>query len=149
MTICVLIIHCYKTAVFFVHDIVLSSRCCLCTNIHYVTILIGPCPVIIHNIFSYSLLSYEILIELIRMICTQQNRTTRSLLVHFKLAGYNIKNPDHASRQPTELAWQIPIACIQCWDTPDDGQWTCPKHVESLSNKFEKKCASRWLSLYS
>jgi len=39
-------------------------------------------------------------------------------------------HPDHASRQPTELAWQIPIACIQCWDTPDDGQWTCPKHVE-------------------
>jgi hypothetical protein len=25
---------------------------------------------------------------------------------------------------------QIPIACIQCWDTRDDGQWTCPKHVE-------------------
>jgi len=24
----------------------------------------------------------------------------------------------------------IPIACIQCWDTPDGGQWTCPKHVE-------------------
>ena len=31
---------------------------------------------------------------------------------------------------PTELAWQLPIACIQCWDTPDDGQCTCPKHVE-------------------
>jgi hypothetical protein len=31
---------------------------------------------------------------------------------------------------PTELAWQIPIACVQCWDTHDDGQWTCPKHVE-------------------
>jgi hypothetical protein len=31
---------------------------------------------------------------------------------------------------PTELAWQIPIACIQRWDTPDDGQWTYPKHVE-------------------
>jgi hypothetical protein len=31
---------------------------------------------------------------------------------------------------PTELAWQIPIACIRCWDTPDDGQWTCPKHVQ-------------------
>jgi len=30
-----------------------------------------------------------------------------------------------ASRQPTELAWQIPIVCIQCWDTADDGQWTC------------------------
>jgi len=37
---------------------------------------------------------------------------------------------DHPSRQPTELAWQIPTACIQCWDTPDDEQWTCPKHVE-------------------
>jgi len=35
-----------------------------------------------------------------------------------------------ASRQPTELAWQITIACIQCWDTPHDGQGTCPKHVE-------------------
>ena len=38
--------------------------------------------------------------------------------------------PDHAIRQPTELAWQIPIVCIQSWDTPDNGQWTCPKHVE-------------------
>jgi hypothetical protein len=35
-----------------------------------------------------------------------------------------------ASKQSTELAWQIRIACMQCWDTPDDGQWTCPKHVE-------------------
>jgi hypothetical protein len=31
---------------------------------------------------------------------------------------------------PTELAWKISIACVQCWDTPEDGQWTCPKHVE-------------------
>jgi len=38
-------------------------------------------------------------------------------------------HPDNASRQPTELAWQIPIACVQCWDSPHDGQWTCPKHV--------------------
>ena len=22
------------------------------------------------------------------------------------------------------------LLCIQCWDTPDDGQWTCPKHVK-------------------
>jgi len=29
-----------------------------------------------------------------------------------------------------ELARQISIACIQCWDTPDDGQWTCWKHGE-------------------
>jgi len=21
-------------------------------------------------------------------------------------------------------------ACVQLWDTPEDGQWTCPKHVE-------------------
>jgi hypothetical protein len=26
----------------------------------------------------------------------------------------------------------IPTACIQCWDTPDDGQWTCPKHAEFI-----------------
>jgi hypothetical protein len=40
--------------------------------------------------------------------------------------------PDYSSRQPTELTWQIPTACIQCWDTPDDGQWTCPKHASSV-----------------
>jgi len=34
-----------------------------------------------------------------------------------------------ANRQPTELARQILIACIHCWDTPDDGQWTYPKSV--------------------
>ena len=38
--------------------------------------------------------------------------------------------PDHARRQSTYLAWQIPIACIQYWDTPDGGQWTFRKHVE-------------------
>jgi len=41
-----------------------------------------------------------------------------------------IRYASSVSRQPTELAWQIPIACIQCWDTPDDGQWTCPENVE-------------------
>jgi len=39
-------------------------------------------------------------------------------------------HPDHVSRQPTELAGQIPTACIQRWDTPDGGLWTCPKQVE-------------------
>ena len=30
------------------------------------------------------------------------------------------------------------LLCIQCW-TPDDGQRTCPKHVEFYSkNKFDK-----------
>ena len=26
--------------------------------------------------------------------------------------------------------WQIPVACMQCWNTPDDGQLNYPKHVE-------------------
>ena len=29
-------------------------------------------------------------------------------------------------------AWQIPTARTQCWDTPDDGQGICPKHVEYI-----------------
>ena len=29
-----------------------------------------------------------------------------------------------------ELACHKPIACIRCWETPDDVQWTSPKHVE-------------------
>ena len=37
---------------------------------------------------------------------------------------------DHTSRQPTERAWKIPTACIQCLDTLDDEHWNCPKHVE-------------------
>jgi hypothetical protein len=30
----------------------------------------------------------------------------------------------------TELAWQITIVCTEFWDTPENGQWTCPKHVD-------------------
>jgi len=45
------------------------------------------------------------------------------------------------------LEWQIPVACIQCWDTPDDGQWTCPKHVEYFYQINLRNSASRWLSL--
>jgi hypothetical protein len=34
--------------------------------------------------------------------------------------------------------WHIPLLCVQ-WNTPDDGQRNCPKHVEFHSkNKFEK-----------
>jgi len=40
-----------------------------------------------------------------------------------------MEHPDHTTRQPTELAWQIPIACIQCWDILDDVQWNFPKYV--------------------
>jgi len=34
--------------------------------------------------------------------------------------------------------WHMPLLCVQ-WKTPDDGQMSCPKHVEFYSkNKFEK-----------
>jgi hypothetical protein len=26
--------------------------------------------------------------------------------------------------------------CIQCWDTHDDGQWTCPKYIEYFIKKI-------------
>jgi len=31
--------------------------------------------------------------------------------------------------------WQIPLPCVQ-WNTPDDGQRSCPKHVEFYSKKI-------------
>ena len=37
-----------------------------------------------------------------------------------------------------QAVWYIPLLCVQ-WETPDDGQRNCPKHVEFYSkNKFEK-----------
>jgi hypothetical protein len=37
-----------------------------------------------------------------------------------------------------KIVWHIPLLCVQ-WNTPDDGQRNCPKHVEFHSkNKFEK-----------
>jgi len=36
----------------------------------------------------------------------------------------------------SKLVWPIPLLCVQ-WNTPDDGQRSCPKHVELYSkNKF-------------
>jgi hypothetical protein len=58
-------------------------------------------------------------LSIIRSISTLYTRKASSVCVCWKM--------------PTELAWQIPIACIQFWDTPD-GQWTCPKHVEYVIN---------------
>ena len=45
-----LIIHCHKTVVFFMNYSILSFSCCLYTNIYYVRIVTGSCPVIIDNI---------------------------------------------------------------------------------------------------
>jgi len=44
------------------------------------------------------------------------------------------KHSEYRTRAPTRVCTQAGwscscIACIQCWVTPDDGQWTCPKHV--------------------
>ena len=30
----------------------------------------------------------------------------------------------------------MPIACIQFWDTPDEGQWTCPKRAQYFIKKI-------------
>jgi hypothetical protein len=53
----------------------------------------------------------------------------------------------------------MPIACIQCWDIPDEGQWTCPKHVQyfikqmweiahlvGFHYKNISRCTVRWMS---
>ena len=42
------------------------------------------------------------------------------------------------SQAVSKPVWHIPLLCVQ-WETPDDGQRNCPKHVEFYSkNKFEK-----------
>jgi hypothetical protein len=42
------------------------------------------------------------------------------------------------SQAISKPVWHITLLCIQ-WKTPDDGQKTCPKHVEFHSkNKYEK-----------
>ena len=42
------------------------------------------------------------------------------------------------SQSVSKPVWHIPLLCVQ-WNTPDDGQRNCPKHVEFYSkNKFEK-----------
>jgi hypothetical protein len=40
--------------------------------------------------------------------------------------------------------WHIPLLCVR-WESPDDGQRNCPKHVEfHFKIKFEKFRASGW-----
>jgi hypothetical protein len=44
--------------------------------------------------------------------------------------------------------WRIPLLCVR-WETPDDGQRNCPKHVEfHFRIKFEKISASSWVLLW-
>ena len=51
MTIDALIIQCCKTVVFFKNHSILPSSC-LCTNIYYVRVVTGSCPLIIDNILG-------------------------------------------------------------------------------------------------
>ena len=47
-------------------------------------------------------------------------------------------DPDPAHKLSAKPVWHKPLLCVQ-WKTPDDGQRSCPKHVEFYSkNKFEK-----------
>jgi len=42
------------------------------------------------------------------------------------------------SQVVSKPVWHIPLLCVR-WETPDDGQRNCPKHIEFYSrNKFEK-----------
>jgi len=44
----------------------------------------------------------------------------------------------NCSQAVSKSVWHIPLLCVQ-WETPDDGQRNCPKHVEFYSrNTFEK-----------
>ena len=38
-------------------------------------------------------------------------------------------------------------SCIHSRETPDDGQWTCPKYVEVFTKINFRNSLSRWLSL--
>ena len=49
MTNDVSVIQYYKTTVLFANYSILPSSCCLCTDVYYITILIGSCPVFIDN----------------------------------------------------------------------------------------------------
>jgi len=37
--------------------------------------------------------------------------------------------------------------CLYSVETPDDGQWTCPKHVEYFIKINLRNSSSRWLLL--
>jgi len=53
-------------------------------------------------------------------------------------SGIRMFYPDPASKELAKPVWNIPLLCVQ-YQTPDDGQRNCPKHVEIYSkNTFEK-----------
>ena len=72
------------------------------------------------------------------------------LMLHFHLS-YRFADSLRAesgrtscSQAVSKPVWRISLLCVQ-WQTPDDGQRNCPKHVEFYSkNKFEEISASSW-----
>jgi len=53
-------------------------------------------------------------------------------------SGWNCIPSWSCSQSVSKPVWHIPLLCVQ-WETPDDGQRNCPKHVEFHSkNKFQK-----------
>jgi hypothetical protein len=43
---------------------------------------------------------------------------------------------------------QSTYCCVYSVETPDDGQWICPKHVELFNKINLRNSASRWLLLW-
>jgi len=65
-------------------------------------------------------------LSIIRSISTLYKRNRYLSFYAFLFASASVVRME---RTPTEQEWQTPTARVQCWDTLDDGHWTCPKHV--------------------
>jgi len=71
------------------------------------------------------------------MFWTVSMSITRSLSLHIQQWYMSCRFSD-SLQAASKPARQIPLLCVQ-WETLDDGQRNCPKHVEFHSkNKFEK-----------
>ena len=77
----------------------------------------------------------------------QQNLKKKKKLYMFRTVPLSITRSFSLYTQPwymsdkfavSKTVWHKPLLCVQ-WKTPDDGQRSCPKHVEFYSkNQFEK-----------
>jgi len=69
----------------------------------------------------------------------QEFSTVRSTLVYVMQVWWQLSSTTWSCLKTViKPAWHIPVSNVQ-WQTPDDGQRNCSKHVECLDkNKFEK-----------
>ena len=73
----------------------------------------------------------------LKVPATQQHRHKRPAPAHWRAIS-NVLYLFGLALYVSRPVWLIPLLCLQ-WNTPDDGQRNCPKHVEFYSkNKFEK-----------